>query len=113
MSTKSWLRSTLIVTALTASILPSPGQPGANRRAGPEIHDFQAENSGKQDVDNRQGRVQPPANLRLAAPAGKIRWNALGTPAAIVSAERWPRASAATRSRPPAPTSRPTRPSSG
>ncbi|MFC7106163.1 M36 family metallopeptidase [Nonomuraea rubra] len=38
-------------------------------------------------MDNRQGRVQPPANLRLAAPAGKIRWNALGTPAAIVSAE--------------------------
>ncbi|MFB4266599.1 M36 family metallopeptidase [Nonomuraea sp. GTA35] len=88
MSTKSWLRSTLIVTALTASILPlagaARGEPGGQA---PEIHDFQAENSGRPDVDNRQGRVQPPANLRLAGPAGKIRWNALGTPAAIVSAE--------------------------
>ncbi|MEV0995948.1 M36 family metallopeptidase [Nonomuraea sp. NPDC050202] len=88
MSTKSWLRSTLIVTALTASILPlagaARGEPGGQA---PEIHDFQAENSGRPDVDNRQGRVQPPANLRLAGPTGKIRWNALGTPAAIVSAE--------------------------
>ncbi|MEV0823065.1 M36 family metallopeptidase [Nonomuraea rubra] len=88
MSTKSWLRSTLIVTALTASILPlagaARGEPGGQA---PEIHDFQAEHSAKPDVDNRQGRVRPPANLRLAAPAGKIRWNALGTPAAIVSAE--------------------------
>ncbi|GAA2205382.1 hypothetical protein GCM10009850_008440 [Nonomuraea monospora] len=88
MSTKSWLRSTLIVTALTASVLPlagaARGEPGGQA---PEIHDFQAENSGRPDVDNRQGRVEPPASQRLAAPTGKIRWNALGTPAAIVSAE--------------------------
>ncbi|UBU16009.1 M36 family metallopeptidase [Nonomuraea gerenzanensis] len=88
MSTKSWLRSTLIVTALTASILPlagaARGEPGGQA---PELHDFQAEHSEKPDVDNRQGRVAPPASLRLAGPAGKIRWNALGTPAAIVSAE--------------------------
>ncbi|MGR6922193.1 M36 family metallopeptidase [[Actinomadura] parvosata] len=88
MSTKSWLRSTLIVTALTASVLPlagaARGEPGGQA---PELHDFQAENSGKPDVDNRQGRVPPPAGLRLAGSAGKIRWNALGTPAAVVSAE--------------------------
>ncbi|GAA4987194.1 hypothetical protein HD597_007463 [Nonomuraea thailandensis] len=88
MSTKSWLRSTLIVTALTASILPlagaARGEPGGQA---PEIHDFQAEHSERPDVDNRQGRVQPPANLRSAGQTGRIRWNALGTPASIVSAE--------------------------
>ncbi|MEV0614177.1 M36 family metallopeptidase [Nonomuraea sp. NPDC050404] len=88
MSSKSWLRSTLVITALTASVLPlagaARGEPGGQA---PEIHDFQAENHGVPDVDNRRGSVPPPANRRAAAPGAEIRWNALGTPAAIVSAQ--------------------------
>ena len=40
-------------------------------------------------MDNRQGRVPPPvgANQRSAGSAAEINWNALGTPAAIVSAQ--------------------------
>ncbi|MGW4790886.1 M36 family metallopeptidase [Nonomuraea sp. NPDC004297] len=88
MSTRSWLRSTLIVTALIASVLPlagaAQGEPGGQA---PVIHDFQAENSEKPDVDNRQGRVPPPVAQRRAAGPGDIRWNALGTPASVTSAE--------------------------
>ncbi|MGP4099578.1 M36 family metallopeptidase [Nonomuraea sp. KM90] len=90
MSTKSWLRSTLICVAATATLLPltgaARGEPGGQA---PVIHDFQAENHGKPDVDNRQGRVPPPAGAdrRSAGPAAEVRWNALGTPASVVSAE--------------------------
>ncbi|MFC5823919.1 M36 family metallopeptidase [Nonomuraea insulae] len=90
MSSKSWLRSALIVVAATVTVLPlagaARGEPGGQA---PEIHDFQAEIHGKPDVDNRQGRVPPPAgaNRRSAGPAAEIRWNALGTPASVVSAE--------------------------
>ncbi|MFI7633048.1 M36 family metallopeptidase [Nonomuraea sp. NPDC049400] len=85
----SWLRSTLLAAALVASALPlagpARGEPG---RQAP-VHDFQAEEHGKPDVDNRQGRVAPPAgvNARTAGQKAEIRWNALGTPAAITSAE--------------------------
>ncbi|MFG1704438.1 M36 family metallopeptidase [Nonomuraea sp. M3C6] len=90
MSTKSWLRITLIAAALSASALPltgtAQGEPGGQAQ---QIHDFQAENHGKPDLDNRQGRVPPPAgaNARSAASGAEIRWNALGTPAAVTSAE--------------------------
>ncbi|GAA3533887.1 hypothetical protein GCM10022419_011510 [Nonomuraea rosea] len=89
-STKPWLRSTLIVVAVIASALPlagaAQGQPGGQA---PEIHDFQAENHGKPDLDNRQGRVPPPtgANARSAGSTAEIRWNTLGTPAAVISAQ--------------------------
>ncbi|PRX69545.1 fungalysin metallopeptidase (M36) [Nonomuraea fuscirosea] len=90
MSTKPWLRSTLIVAALTASALPvagaARGEPGGQAAV---VHDFQAENHGEPDVDNRQGRVPPPAEAdrRAAATDARITWNALGTPAAVVSAK--------------------------
>ncbi|SEF79277.1 Fungalysin metallopeptidase (M36) [Nonomuraea solani] len=90
MSTKPWLRSTLVVVALTASALPlagaARGEPGGQA---PVIHDFQAENHAKPDVDNRQGRIPPPAgaNARRAGPPADIQWNALGTPATITSKE--------------------------
>ncbi|MGP3956756.1 M36 family metallopeptidase [Nonomuraea sp. 3N208] len=90
MSSKSWLRSsTLIAVALAASALAptgaAQGEPGNGQSN--IVHDFQAEEHGKPDVDNRQGRVAPPANARRAGPAAEIRWNALGTPAAVVSSE--------------------------
>jgi hypothetical protein len=91
LASKSWLRSsTLVVVALAASALAptgaARGEPGGQAKI---VHDFQAEEHGKPDVDNRQGRVPPPAaaQQRRAAPAAEIRWNALGTPAAVVSAE--------------------------
>ncbi|MGW0810190.1 M36 family metallopeptidase [Nonomuraea sp. NPDC002799] len=90
MSTRPWLRSVLVVVALTASALPlaaaARGEPGGQA---PEIHDFQAEQHGKPDLDNRQGQVPPPvgASARAAGPQAEIRWNALGTPAAVISAE--------------------------
>ncbi|WP_328814314.1 M36 family metallopeptidase [Nonomuraea cypriaca] len=89
MSTKSWLRSALIVVAVTATTLPlttaARGEPGGQAVG---THDFQAE-TGQPDVDNRQGRVPPPAgvNARRAGPEAEIRWNALGTPASVTSAE--------------------------
>ncbi|HEX4818537.1 MAG TPA: M36 family metallopeptidase [Nonomuraea sp.] len=91
MSSKSWLRSsTLVVIALAATTLAPTGAAQGERGAPAAIvHDFQAEQHGKPDVDNRQGRVPPPAgaNARGAGSAAEIRWNALGTPAAVVSAE--------------------------
>ncbi|MGN9841157.1 M36 family metallopeptidase [Nonomuraea sp. H19] len=92
MSSKSWLRSsTLVVVALAASALAptgaARGEPGNGQSN--IVHDFQAEEHGKPDLDNRQGRVPPPAgaNARRAGPGAEIRWNALGTPAAVVSSE--------------------------
>ncbi|MEV4806335.1 M36 family metallopeptidase [Nonomuraea sp. NPDC049421] len=90
MSTRSWLRSSLVVVAMTAATLPltgaARGEPAAQA---PEIHDFQAELHGEPDVDNRQGRVPPPASAerRVAGSAAEVRWNALGTPATITGAQ--------------------------
>ncbi|WP_219463396.1 M36 family metallopeptidase [Nonomuraea rhizosphaerae] len=74
---------------MTATALPLSGAAsGEERTAAPIVHDFQAEQNEKPDVDNRQGTVPPPvgANARVAGTAGEIRWNALGTPASITSA---------------------------
>ncbi|SDJ27587.1 Fungalysin metallopeptidase (M36) [Nonomuraea maritima] len=90
MSTKPWLRSTLVVAALIASTLPLAGTALGERGDPPSVvHDFQAENHGQPDVDNRQGRVPPPAGAeaRRAGPAADIRWNNLGTPATVTSAQ--------------------------
>ncbi|MFC4006034.1 M36 family metallopeptidase [Nonomuraea purpurea] len=90
MSTKPWLRSTLVVVALVASALPlagaAHGEPGGQAQ---KIHDFQAEQNEKPDLDNRQGQVPPPAgvNARSAGPQAEVRWNVLGTPAAVISAQ--------------------------
>ncbi|SDH06324.1 M36 family metallopeptidase [Nonomuraea jiangxiensis] len=88
---KSWLRSSLVAAAVVAVVIPlttgvAQGEPGGQS---PALHDFQAELHGKPDVDNRQGRVPPPASAsaRRAGPAADIRWNALGTPASVSSAE--------------------------
>ncbi|MGV9384423.1 M36 family metallopeptidase [Nonomuraea sp. NPDC003707] len=85
----SWLRSALVAVALAASALPLAGPARGEPGGQAPIHDFQAEEHGKPDVDNRQGRVAPPAglNARSAGTAAEIRWNALGTPAAVTSAE--------------------------
>jgi hypothetical protein len=85
----SWLRSALVAVALAASALPLAGPARGEPGGQAPIHDFQAEEHGKPDVDNRQGRVAPPAglNARSAGAAAEIRWNALGTPAAVTSAE--------------------------
>ena len=89
MSTKPWLRTIVVAVAVTASALPftgaAQGEPGGKT---PIVHDFQAEEHGKPDVDNRRGSVPPPvgADARAAAPAAEIRWNALGTPAVITPA---------------------------
>ncbi|WP_433440441.1 M36 family metallopeptidase [Nonomuraea sp. CA-141351] len=85
----SWLRSTLVAVALVASALPLAGPARGEPGGQAPVHDFQAEEHGKPDVDNRQGRVAPPAgvNARTAGSKAEIRWNALGTPAAVTSAE--------------------------
>lgn len=83
MSTKPWLRITVIAAATAALTLPLPGiaqgQPGGQP---PGSHDFQAERYEKPDLDNRRGSVAPPASLGTAGTA-TIRWNALGTPATV------------------------------
>lgn len=90
MSTKPWLRSAALAVAVTAAILPTTGaaqaEPGGKA---PVVHDFQAEQHGKPDLDNRRGSVPPPAgiNARSAGPAARVRWNALGTPAVVTGAE--------------------------
>ncbi|MGW7483840.1 M36 family metallopeptidase [Nonomuraea muscovyensis] len=90
MSTKPWLRSAVIAVAMTAAVLPITGaaqaEPGGTA---PVVHDFQAEEHGKPDLDNRRGSVPPPAgiNARSAGPAARVRWNALGTPAVVTGAE--------------------------
>ncbi|MEU8251523.1 M36 family metallopeptidase [Nonomuraea sp. NPDC048916] len=89
MSTKPWLRSTVVI-AVTALALPiagaARGEPGGTTSI---VHDFQAEEHGKPDLDNRRGSVPPPvgANARTAGPAAEIRWNMLGTPAVVTAAE--------------------------
>ncbi|MCK2220148.1 M36 family metallopeptidase [Actinomadura sp. ATCC 31491] len=89
MSSQSWLRSsTLLAVALVAATL-SPAGPARGEPGGPApVHDFQAEQGGKPDVDNRQGRVPPPAgaDARRAGSAARIRWNDLGTPAVVTPA---------------------------
>ncbi|MFI6453857.1 M36 family metallopeptidase [Streptosporangium amethystogenes] len=85
MSTRPWLRITVIAAATAALALPLPGiaqsEPGAQP---PKAHDFQAEQGAKPDLDNRRGSVAPPASLsRSAASTATIRWNVLGTPAVV------------------------------
>ncbi|MEV7005568.1 M36 family metallopeptidase [Streptosporangium sp. NPDC051022] len=88
MSTKPWLRITVIAAATAALALPLPGlaqsSPGGQST---KAHDFQAEEGAKPDLDNRRGSVAPPAYLAKAANAATIRWNNLGTPAVITGAE--------------------------
>ena len=93
MSTKPWLRS-VVVIAIAMSALPLAGasarsEPGGTSAKAPGVHDFQQEENGKPDLDNRQGTVPPPAGVssRSAGPAAEIRWNALGTPAVVTAAE--------------------------
>lgn len=54
-----------------------------------QIQDFQAENIGHHDADNRRGTVAPSARqLQLAQQTDMtVRWNRYGTPAAIVPHE--------------------------
>ncbi|MFD0886353.1 hypothetical protein ACFQ08_17540, partial [Streptosporangium algeriense] len=94
MSTKPWLRITVIAAATAALALPLPGlaqetSPGpAQQKPGGQAsgtHDFQAEEHEKPDLDNRRGTVPPPASLAKAANA-TIRWNSLGTPAVVTGA---------------------------
>ncbi|MFG1685844.1 M36 family metallopeptidase [Nonomuraea sp. NPDC049269] len=89
MSTRPWLRSTVVVLAIAASSLPLTGAArSAPGGTAPQVQDVQDGEPGKPDLDNRQGRVPPPVgvNARSAGAAAEIRWNALGTPAAITSA---------------------------
>ncbi|GAA4222288.1 hypothetical protein FHR32_003963 [Streptosporangium album] len=84
MSTRPWLRITVIAAATAALALPLPGvaesEPGVQA---PTVHDFQAEEHGKPDLDNRRGSVAPPASFARTANAATIRWNTLGTPAVV------------------------------
>ncbi|NRQ35316.1 peptidase M36 [Nonomuraea sp. NN258] len=74
---------------MAAATLPiagtARGEPGGKA---PVVHDFQGEEHGKPDLDNRQGRVPPPASFaaRGAANSADVRWNALGTPAVVTAA---------------------------
>ncbi|WP_449060453.1 hypothetical protein [Planomonospora algeriensis] len=90
MSTKTWSRITVIAAATASLALPSLALPlpGAAQSgpAGqpPGVHDFQAEQHAKPDVDNRRGAVAPPAAaLAKKTGATTVRWNALGTPAVV------------------------------
>jgi hypothetical protein len=92
-STKSWLRSAVVAVTITAAALPIAGAaqavPGGSEGGGKIVHDFQAEEHGKPDLDNRRGSVPPPVGIaaRAAGPAAEIRWNSLGTPAVVTAAE--------------------------
>jgi hypothetical protein len=83
-STKPWLRVTVIAAAAATLALPLPGiaqsEPGEQIS---KVHDFQAEQSAKPDLDNRRGSIAPPASLSRSTSTATIRWNALGTPAVI------------------------------
>lgn len=59
------------------------GEPGGQA---PKIHDFQAEEGAKPDLDNRRGSVAPPASFARSAGAATVRWNSLGTPAVVTGA---------------------------
>ena len=84
MSTKPWLRVTVIAAAAATLALPLPGiaqsEPGEQIS---KVHDFQAEQGAKPDLDNRQGSIAPPASLSRSTSTATIRWNTLGTPAVI------------------------------
>ncbi|MFF0574082.1 M36 family metallopeptidase [Streptosporangium saharense] len=88
MSTKPWLRITVIAAATAALALPLPGlaqETPSGSAQQPRAHDFQAEEHEKPDLDNRRGSVPPPTSL--APPSGAtVRWNALGTPAVVTGA---------------------------
>ncbi|WP_242454246.1 M36 family metallopeptidase [Bailinhaonella thermotolerans] len=76
------------MAALPLSAAAARGEPGAQAPA-PKVLDFQGEEHGMPDLDNRKGRVAPPAGVqaRKAGPEATIRWNALGTPAVVTSAK--------------------------
>ncbi|MFD0655799.1 hypothetical protein [Thermocatellispora tengchongensis] len=90
-----WLRITLVAASAGALALSATGvaqsqpvhqvQSAESARQAPKVHDFQAEEHGKPDLDHRKGAVAPPAALRSGA-GTTIRWNTLGTPAVITAA---------------------------
>ncbi|MFI0417747.1 M36 family metallopeptidase [Spongiactinospora sp. 9N601] len=79
---KPWLRAGLLVATGVALALSTAGvalsEPGTHS---PKVFDFQGEEHGKPDVDNRRGFVAPPATLDRAGTT--VRWNSLGTPAVV------------------------------
>ncbi|MEU9835473.1 M36 family metallopeptidase [Streptosporangium sp. NPDC048047] len=85
MPPRPWLRVTALAAAAAIALpLPADAQRAPSGQT-PEIHDFQAEQHGKPDVDNRRGHVAPPASMARSTRTATIRWNALGTPAVVTA----------------------------
>jgi len=74
---------TVLLMTLT-SIAGVAASPGARQEPPP---DFQGENSGHKDRDNRKGFRTPDAQQQAlaAGPGMHVRWNAFGTPASLRS----------------------------
>ena len=74
-----------VVAAMT-SVGTASGQPAAAGTPGATAPDFQSENSGQHNLDNRVGAATPTARQRgLAdASASTVRWNRYGTPASVI-----------------------------
>ncbi|GII90846.1 M36 family metallopeptidase [Sinosporangium siamense] len=93
MSTRPWLKASALAAAAASLALPlavaTPGIAAGEPGAAPKPFDFQGEEHAKPDLDNRKGKVAPPAAALAKARTADdttIRWNALGTPAVITGA---------------------------
>jgi hypothetical protein len=85
-ASQGWLRIATVAGLAAVLTLPIAGvAQGEPSKQPPKTHDFQAEEHGRPDVDNRRGTVSPPAMLK-ANSAATIRWNNLGTPAVVTAA---------------------------
>ncbi|GAA3116372.1 M36 family metallopeptidase [Streptosporangium carneum] len=94
MPTRFWLRSAVAAVGVATMVLPltttagtaqgSESAAGARRAM---LLEPLADGPGKPDLDNRRGKVPPPAGLaaRSAGPGVEVRWNALGTPAVVTA----------------------------
>ena len=74
-----------VVAAMT-SVGTASGQTVASGTPGALAPDFQSENTGQHNLDNRVGAVMPTAHQRGLADASAVtvRWNRYGTPATVI-----------------------------
>ncbi|MEU9886408.1 M36 family metallopeptidase [Sphaerisporangium sp. NPDC051011] len=83
---------TIIVTAAAASLALSLAGAAQGEERSDQRHEqrkvsvVHGDDHGKPDKDNRTGRVAPPLSARKSTKA-TVRWNNLGTPAIVTSAE--------------------------
>jgi hypothetical protein len=71
----------LVASAATSAAQPERANRQAQASGGPEAFDFQGEQGGRHDIDNREGTVAPSAARQraAAAPGETVRFNRFGT----------------------------------